>query len=354
MDKQRSFVPKNSGFNNKRSRGRIKISRNINVFLLVLIFLYLIIELVFNYVLFTQMSVATSTVKIDVVETFAKIVSGIGIALFITKARSNFAGVTFMQTLRLFFISLLIGIPASFIIQKSVVNFLVWQADDDTKLSALLTAQAAATIVPVIDNRYDNGFFDYDELIEVKDVSTSAGYLYAVAKSGSVTQAHDDYLSQAQLCTQNEIKPIYQDIYSLDNRLSKGLFSFVMLDRMPQYENLHLQAIKSFHLCMNKTPFYAIKASHEGLLATHLLNPVYYKLYFTYNDYLTKLYRLPRNQREAAHKKIIEGFATQTQMQGLDMSRGYRHFHSHKDIYKFLENQGVVWADVTKLPNTDK
>jgi hypothetical protein len=58
---------------------KFRLSDSINGYLLLFVMVYLLIELLYNYALFYQMSVNTSLLRIEDIETYSKVVSGIGI-----------------------------------------------------------------------------------------------------------------------------------------------------------------------------------------------------------------------------------------------------------------------------------
>ena len=134
---------------------KVKSSKRINGYLLALILLYVVIEIVFNYILVSEMTYSTTALDIQDLERNGKIITGFGIALLMSKSLLNHANLKFKLFIKYFAAFLGVGIGISFLLQTAIVNYVVGHASPKDQQRALLVSAAATTVVPFYDNEAD-------------------------------------------------------------------------------------------------------------------------------------------------------------------------------------------------------
>lgn len=241
----------------KRHR-EFKLSERINFYLIILIFLYIIIEIMFNYKLFNAMAVYTTSSSIENIEFYGKIVSGIGIALLIAKIFVNDARISLRSTLLRFSFFLVIGIAISFFSQKRIVSYIVDNSTEKSQAGALLVSVASSSLIPYVNDKSEENkqpphqteskFFQFnDNYADLKKVLNDSP-LYSQDEM-------TDFLKDAKKCSQKPVK-VYAKLYPINNKVDKAFFAYTNLGNYEQNVTLHQKAIRAYTSCMNKNAIY--------------------------------------------------------------------------------------------------
>lgn len=291
-----------------------RMTKVINFNLLGLIALYLVIEVLFNYILFSQMSIHTSTSTIDDVEFYSKIVSGIGISLLLTKSLINNPTHNFQETFILFLAMLFIGIPSSIYIQKGIVKVIVDNSSDEERTSALLIAQASATIVPTYDDELKDIPFNKRQLFHIKPALV---WGFDKKRLQDKEDSKKQFFVYGHACSVDSVTA-YKDIYPINSQIDKGFFPYLNLLTYAENEQLHKKVIRKFNKCMTvsdefvqsqKVLFEPIKQQMEPLFHDYnLKSSEYYDNLKRYPKYKAKI---DAKWRESANETF--GFKTNIQ-----------------------------------------
>jgi len=227
---------------------KVKSSKRINGYLLALILLYVVIEIVFNYILVSEMTYSTTALDIQDLERNGKIITGFGIALLMSKSLLNHANLKFKLFIKYFAAFLGVGIGISFLLQTAIVNYVVGHASPKDQQRALLVSAAATTVVPFYDNEADTNRIKVSErflLPFYKAVSSESNYSPIQIKY----QRIENFYKTSRICSPIVIKT-YANHYPIQNTLSKAFFSYSHLIATKTYEDLHKKAITDYYSCI--------------------------------------------------------------------------------------------------------
>lgn len=249
---------------------KFRLSDSINGYLLLFVMVYLFIELLYNYALFYQMSVNTSLLRIEDIETYSKVVSGIGIALLICKKIIDKNCVSLRRTIVIFLLSFLVGFGISYGLQKSAVSWILHRATPEDRNGALLISLANASITPVYDDKKLDKHF-------LKRQIDYIGLSSIFTPNDKDTVARQAFFDKGSMCSQTASK-YYGKTHPIKNQIDKAFFGFVGLDDFKREEYTHKQVAKIYHLCMLDNHSYLQQQ-------TELLDPIKSKLLPYYQDY---------------------------------------------------------------------
>lgn len=208
---------------------------------------YIGLEIYFNFTLIHQMSVESSKDTLDKVETFGKILSGIGIGLILTKGciDTRYDG---SWILSVFIGYSLAGILISFILQTAIIKGVVYFGSDQNKGKALLITQLNNTITP---------FFNHSD-----------------SSSKKIDLTAKEYFIASQECRDNT-KGI-----QVDGKLNKVIFPYQTLS-LSFEEERYKKIVKKHQECLiNKTIIKKLPAFHldENILSkSEIKNNLYDK-----------------------------------------------------------------------------
>ncbi len=300
---------------------KFRLSDNINFYLVLIIFVYLIIEILFNYTLFYQMSVRTSAKRIEDIEFYSKVISGIGFALMYMKATMNFHWVSFRKTMIYLVLYSCLGFGLSYILQKAVVFGLVNTASFEQRNAALLMSQANMGLTPIYNDQLTNDTF----------VNRHIQYLQSLvmptAKNQSL-QKQQAFFAHADKCSAR-VNKSYDKIYPIRTGVDKAFFSFVGLKDYKRHEATHKKISQAYYVCM---------LNHQDFLQTQidLLSPMkvaidkHYQSYAQASrDYKSKLPSYQDYKRQVDNKwdeKVREQFGADMSLPvGMSESAFYQH-----------------------------
>ena len=339
----------------KRHR-EFKLSERINFYLIILIFLYIIIEIMFNYKLFNAMAVYTTSSSIENIEFYGKIVSGIGIALLIAKIFVNDARISLRSTLLRFSFFLVIGIAISFFSQKRIVSYIVDNSTEKSQAGALLVSVASSSLIPYVNDKSEENkqpphqteskFFQFnDNYADLKKVLNDSP-LYSQDEM-------TDFLKDAKKCSQKPVK-VYAKLYPINNKVDKAFFAYTNLGNYEQNVTLHQKAIRAYTSCMNKNAIYydnqiknlvPLKQAYEDQYRYYLNSSGEYNDNMARRPYFKK--RIQAKWREEADRYL--GFEST-----LPPNLSKKEFFSHRDVLRYLKENKKVEGPNPFAPNMRK
>lgn len=312
-----------------------RMTKVTNFNLVSLIALYLVIEVLFNFMLFSQMSIHTSMNNIEEVEFYSKIISGIGISLLLTKRLINKPTYNTQETVILFVAMLFIGIPFSIVVQKGIVKGIVDYSSDEQRTSALLISQASAAIVPTYDDVNEDISFKTRQLFHIAPIFVSG---FDKKHLQEVEDAKKQFFIYGHACSVDSIAA-YKNIYPINNQIDKGFFPYLNLLSYAKNENLHKQIIKKYNQCMTVSDDFV--QSQQVLLEP--IKAQFGSLFGDYSaqshEYYSKLRQYPKHKanidakwRESANETF--GFKTR-----ITPALSEKQFFEHPDTQKLIKKR---------------
>ena len=252
---------------------------------------YIGLEIYFNYRLLEQMSTQTSAYEIKNIENWGRILTGIGLALFLAKASLKDAEEHAGTMLIRFATACVFTITLSFFLQWLLVKCIVSSASLENKSKALLITQASNTIVP-----YYN---DNDENHQVKELNLPKEYVQEQQERRKAK-----YFSKAEPCLQGK------QFFQLETKLDRALFPYRTLIQPFDEERLKQPVIR-FHDCMLAEQIVKVKTDKISLPSKNELKEQLYVTYkelnTAYQQEVNKLKRqLERREIFIPHARSIE------------------------------------------------
>lgn len=324
----------------KRRKLSLNFNKRINLYLLLMIFLYIIIEVVFNYLLVHQMSYSATALDIQNIERAGKVVTGFGIALLMCKSLLNHAHVKFKFFIKSFIIFLIIGITLSFYLQTAIVNYVVGNATPEQQQRALLISTATTTLVPFYDDESESNHIKFTERLLFpfyKAISSESHYHPIQTKYQRVEHFH-----QASSACSPKAVNTYADHYPINNSLNKAFFAYSHLIALDTYEDLHKQAITNYFSCLFDDDVLV------GMYTDHLqfiedkVSEFYEEYLEKSEEYNTKLKEHPKykdriQSRWQSGTEDILGFES-TLPPNLD----YNEFVKHPDVKTYMTSNQTI------------
>lgn len=221
---------------------------------------YFILELLLNYQIYKQLSYSSSSVTTLILEHWGKIISGCGLALFITRLGVKDSELPSTKSpIIVFLVCAIICIPVCFWFQNWLINYVTNQATDSDKNKALLILATHSTLVPHYD--IHNAVYTLEDFADKKNndpqkmLSWWQKTIYPISpkeKNFSPTfYKHEaNFYQVARRCTQQPESNLY-----IHKGIDKAFFSYISLNN-PLKEKLYKEQIKVFYTCLYNDPIY--------------------------------------------------------------------------------------------------
>lgn len=149
--------------------------------------IYFIIEYVLNYSIYHQITISSDYYAAHSVETWGKVIAGVGLALILSRYLCSFLHVN-LSELRVFLFSCILAIPFSFWLQNEIVFETIERSSLDQRNKAALIMATRSTITPVYN--LDTASYDMTENEEYDSVYNQLMYFFR--KESAV--ANSDYV----------------------------------------------------------------------------------------------------------------------------------------------------------------
>ena len=259
--------------------------------LLVLTIIYFVIEVVINFSIYEQLSIASDVFVAESMELWGKIITGLGIGLLLTRyilsKRGGSAYLTFIG-------ACVVAIPLSFIIQNALINYVVNNAEDEDKNKAMLVVATHGTLVP---------FYTTNHWKEPLEWTTTNSFIYPFGrmrsyKYASFWESRERELGRVSKCAQET-----SETMGIVKGIDKTFFPYISLLKDID-ESAYKQAITDYYMCALEDKKYFEEHTRSTLNQTEILFTLYYEFYYVANNKYDTHEKYTDNLKEA--KKIAD------------------------------------------------
>lgn len=330
-----------------------KQEASINVVIMgILTLMYFIIEVIINYNIYYQLSTSSNLMAIDSLEFWGKIVTGMGMALVLTRLtvvtpemidRSPHLAEKLRSPSKVFRYLCVVCIPFSFFLQHQIINKIVDSSTLDEQNRALLVSTVQRTIVPYYD------FSNTSSQVKISPLKPHEKFLYPFnSKANSAFNNVDkDYYTYQHYyrAAYKDCVPASREALGMTDSLNRAFFAYTALKTAPQNADKYKALVKDHYECL---------LSNNRFLDTHTENVSYGK------TMLVQLYEnffLPgsfewqegtRFSKDAAdkewRKRVDELFGFKTTIQpytSRDEEARFSYFTKHPDVKRFYKENAA-------------
>ncbi len=236
---------------------------NSSVSLLILTACYFVVEIIINYTIYTQLSVGSDQLTIEVMEVWGRAVTGIGMALILSKLyfankylhTSQHFNEAPKNAVAVFIICCLVSVPFSFWLQGKIIDTIVERSTGSQRNSAILILATKSTLVPYYDislasystGKLKIGLFD-KALYPIKGKERATSYHYIVNEKL--------FMSVAGECVKAS-----QEALGVTKRTDKAFFAYTELLSGTK-EKPMLSLLSDYYTCLYQNKEYL--KSHKG------------------------------------------------------------------------------------------
>lgn len=226
-----------------------------------LTFAYFIVEVIINYNIYRQLSFSSSLMAIEALEFWGKIVTGLGLALVVTRLSAvspdtldrNAALSRYTKNpIKTFLYLCIICIPLSFFLQNQIISKIVDSSTPDEQNRALLVANVQKTIVPYYD------FTNTSSEVEPASLLPHQKFLYPFGRkpTSSYNPAHEDYYKYRRyyISASKKCVPVSRETLGMQNDLDRVFFSYSALGTAPERAEAYKAIIKDHYECLLDNP----------------------------------------------------------------------------------------------------
>lgn len=218
---------------------------------------YFIVEFIINYTIYGQLSHSSNYFTIEAMEVWGKAVTGLGLALIITKLYFSNKGLYTSYVLReapkstfaVFIISCMMTIPFSFWLQNTIIDKIVESSTESQRNQAILMAGTKSALVP----HYDISAASYPKGDLKMDAFDKARYPFRNKESATSAV----YITNETLfmdISQNCISSSEAKL-GIANSTDKAFFAYNGLNRGVD-KDLYKSLIKSYYTCLYNNDAY--------------------------------------------------------------------------------------------------
>lgn len=330
-----------------------KQQAGVNVVIMgILTLAYFIIEVLINYNIYYQLSASSSLMAIDSLEFWGKIVTGMGMALVLTRLtvvtpgmidQKPYLSEKVRSPAKVFRYLCIICIPFSFFLQHQIINKIVDSSTLDEQNRALLVATVQRTIVPYYD------FTNTSSQAKVEPLKPHEKFLYPFnrkADSAFNNVNKDYYMYQHYYrSAYKDCVPASREALGMTDGLDRAFFAYTALKTAPQNADIYKALVKDYYKCL---------LSNDRFLDTHTENVSYGKtmLVKIYEDFFVpgsvEWHDATRFSKQAADKewrrRVNELFGFKTTIQpsvSTDDKERFSYFTKHSDVKRFYHEQAA-------------
>lgn len=219
--------------------------------LLFLTLAYFTVEIIINYTIYSQLAWGSNRLTIEVMETWGRAVTGIGIALILSKLYFSNTHLYTSQLLNeapkssfvVFIVCCIFTVPFSFWVQGAVIESIVDHSDQQQRNKAILVLATKGTLVP----HYDTSMASYPTGNLEMDLFDKAIYPFRnkeSATSHSYVTNEALFMSLAGKCAVNA-----ESALGIKKSTDKALFGYtVMGAKINESESLSL--LDGYYRCL--------------------------------------------------------------------------------------------------------
>lgn len=223
---------------------------------------YVMIEVVLNHTLYTQLSTNSNFFTIGALELWGKIITGLGLGLVLTRLYASLDSMGhsqedkggFDKTFKIFVAICLVTIPLSFWLQNTITSKIVSHSTEEQRNRAIIALAAKSTLVPHYDFSMasyptDNlGFNTFDKLTyPIRDRAKTASPEYINYESAFIPIANN--------CMSGSEK-----VLNTHSGIDKTFFALGAL-KIPGNEQLYKSLITDYYECLYQDDGYRIAHS---------------------------------------------------------------------------------------------
>lgn len=313
--------------------------------LVLLTFLYFIVELIVNASIFLQLSGLSDAHLSEAMELWGKIIAGFGLGLLFTRyiiirnqkmlAAKNHR-VSRGLTLIFFFLVCIFTIPASFILQNKLISYVVDNSSDEDRNKAILIMATHGTIVP---------FYSTEHKATKKPLSTLDKLFLSFYNEDN--RKHGKYSKEAldELAIVAPCSAIAADSLGITNSVDKAFFPYLSL-LSDIDESVYKNTVNDYYSCNFQDRAYLKEHLPKEIARTDVLEKAFREVfvpavneYDTYKRYKFSLSRAKaeadKQWREALNEKL--GFKTT-----IKPKYEYGYFVNHPDIKRwYIKKTGI-------------
>lgn len=325
------------------------------IILFILTIFYFCIELIVNFSIYQQLSSFNDIFTAESMELWGKIISGLGLALILTRLIASiptlreWVNTSLMYINRrisdkgnifvLFILVCAISIPTSFFLQNSLISYVVKNSTAEDRNKAILITAAHNTLVPF----YNMQQWGSDKSTKI---TTSDRLLMPFVDSVSFGHAHYKASEKVFIELSKPINKKAEERLDIHSKTEKAFFSYKALNTNID-EELFKSVIKDSQLALYDDEKYTADQSEKLHSQDALISSLFfgkyaeadrrYDGYKKYKGNLTKAKAEADKQwREGMNEAL--GFKTT-----LRPNTNWNDFSHHKDIKKWFEKEtGIV------------
>ena len=316
--------------------------------LIVLTTIYFVIELIINTSVYGQLSGSSDMLIAEAMEFWGKIIAGLGIALIatryqLTRRLKRDLQNSSMQVYKTFLCSCLVAIPLSFILQESVIYYVVSQSSDEDRNKAVLISGTHNTVVPFYVPQKHQDWHDLNALDKLvypaSRFMTLRGYNYWHAKQDNIQSRISCSAASAQaLGVVSDSDKVFFQYKAILTGVDEG-----------QYR----QVIKEHHLCAFEDDRYLSSMTDGNLNQKDLIIKAYDDLYnpavneyMKYKDYKGAVSTAKKVADEKWRTEMDAQYGFKTTIKPMAMSpvndsdrQGRYYFYDHPDTKRYYADK---------------
>ena len=316
---------------------------------------YFIIEIVINYQIYNQLSVGSTFISIDVMEFWGKIITGLGMALVLTRLFFISASQMYQDskyekvprsTIKTFFFICIATIPASFLLQNWLINTIVDNSDAEERNKAVLVAATHNAVVPFYT--FTNTKYNASQL----ELEWTEKLIYPFIKEREVKvidfreerKIEDIYASYNEIFRTAADKCVHigRESMNLDDGLDRVFFSYSALSSGSANNELYKQVITEYYTCMFDNKKFRDAHTANVPYKQALLNDMFWGYYWPGVDKWRSAKNSSLDHANRAWRKGADHyFGFKTTIKPLTHANAYSEFLGHPDVRRYYnENAG--------------
>lgn len=319
----------------------------------ILTLMYFITELIINYNIYYQLSTSSNLMAIDSLEFWGKIVTGMGMALILTRLtvvtpemidKNPYMAEKLRSPSKVFRYLCIICIPFSFFLQHQIIAKIVDSSTLDDQNRALLVSTVQRTIVPYYD------FSNTSSQVKVVPLLPHEKFLYPFNKKAdsAFNNVDKDYYTYQNYyrAAYEDCVPASREALGMTDGLDRAFFAYTALKTAPQNEDKYKALVKDHYKCL---------LSNNRFLDTHTENVSYGKtmLVRMYNEFFVpgsfEWQEGARFSKDAAdkewRKRVDKLFGFKTTIRpytSTDDNARFSYFTKHPDVKRFYSEQAAL------------
>lgn len=302
--------------------------------LIVLTFIYFVIEIIVNFSIYKQLSGSSDVFIAESMELWGKIITGLGLGLLVTRyLLSKYSRNTYLT----FLVCCAITIPVSFLLQNLLINYVVNSATAEDKNKALLVVATHGTLVP---------FYTTNHWKRELVWTTKNSFIYPFGRMRSDKYVNFWESREREFTLISECAQKTSESMGIVKGVDKAFFPYLSLLKNID-ESTYKQAIIDYYMCAFEYDRYFDEHTRSTLNQTEII----FKMYFDFYYIADNKYESYKNH--TGHLKEAKKVADQQWRAAMNGFFGHKttippglaglKFTSHPDVKRwYIEKTGIT------------